>query len=417
MRTATTSASTRATKATTKPCMSSAWRAAGRAATCVAMGLLTLLASSAWAHKASDAYLSLQVDSSRIEQRFDIAVRDIDRELVLDANDDGVLTWGEVRTRWTDIAALAADGVQVSAEERGCRVEHTAPPALDEHSDGRYVVIAQTLQCDAPVQALGVSYRLFARSDPTHRGVTRVLSAGVTQAAVLIPGEPAHRFSLQGGGAASTSSTEGVTGFAGFAGFVSEGVHHILVGIDHIFFLLALLLPAVLVRAPQGWVAAPAIRPVLMEVLRVVTAFTVAHSITLALAVFGVLDPPSRWVESLIAASIVFAALNNIRPVVGRRRWLITFAFGLVHGFGFAGALKDVGLVGSALIGPLIGFNLGVEIGQLGIVALFVPLAWVWRPTPAYRRVAMLGGSGAMAVLAMVWLIERSLNVQVIGLV
>jgi hypothetical protein len=385
-----------------------------RATAWVAVALITLLGSSAWAHKPSDAYLSLQVDGSRFEQRFDIALRDLDRELVLDANDDGTLTWGEVRARWSDIAAVAAAGVQVSADGRSCRVEITNPPALDEHSDGRYAVLAQTLRCDAPVQTLSMAYTLFARSDPTHRGITRAVAGGAVQAAVLTAGDPPHRFPLNGNRGASPSS---VSGFAGFIGFVSEGVHHILVGVDHIFFLLALLLPAVLTRTPQGWVAAPAVRPVLMEVLRVVTAFTVAHSITLALAVFGVLNPPSRWVESLIAASIVFAALNNIRPLVGRRRWLITFVFGLVHGFGFASALKDVGLAGGALLGPLVGFNLGVEIGQLGIVALFVPLAWLWRPTTAYRRVALVGGSGAMALMALVWLVERALNVQVFGLV
>ena len=109
-----------------------------------------------------------------------------------------------------------------------------------------------------------------------------------------------------------------------------------------------------------------------------------------------VVNPPSRWVESLIAASVVLAALNNLHPLLAERRWMITFAFGLVHGFGFAGALKDLGLNAGSLAGPLLGFNLGVELGQLALVALFVPLAWLLRPTVAYRRAAMLGGSSAV---------------------
>jgi len=365
-------------------------------------------AGSALAHKPSDAYLSLQVDGAAVEQRLDIALRDLDRDLVLDADDDGQLSWGEVRGRWAEIERLAAVGVQVTVGGQACRVASRTEPQLDEHSDGRYVVLVQRLVCDGTVRALSVGYSLFEHSDPTHPGIVRVVAGTSTQPAVLTPGEQARAFVIQAGPQATSLS---------FPGFVAEGVHHILIGVDHILFLLALLLPSVLVRGPTGWQPAPEWKPVLLDVLRIVTAFTVAHSITLALAVLDIVDPPSRWVESVIAVSVVFAALNNLRPVVGRRRWLITFAFGLVHGFGFAGALKDLGLGEGTLVVPLLGFNLGVELGQLAIVALFVPLAWALRPTPMYRRGAFMAGSVAIAVLASVWLAERAFDVELLGLV
>ena len=140
------------------------------------------------------------------------------------------------------------------------------------------------------------------------------------------------------------------------------------------------------------------------------TAFTVAHSVTLGLAAAGVLAPPSRWVESLIAASVLVAALDNLRPFLRAPRWVMVSLFGLVHGFGFAGPLQDLGLAQGGLALPLLGFNLGVELGQLAIVALLLPAAIALRRTPLYRRALVPGASAAVAVLALAWTLERSLG-------
>jgi len=141
----------------------------------------------------------------------------------------------------------------------------------------------------------------------------------------------------------------------------------------------------------------------------------VAHSITLSLAALGVISLPSRLVESAIAASVVLAALNNLLPVVGGRRWVVAFAFGLIHGFGFASVLAELGLPRDALVLALVGFNLGVEGGQLTIVAAFLPLAYLMRASWFYRRVVLAGGSIAIVAIAMVWLLERALNLKLIS--
>ena len=167
------------------------------------------------------------------------------------------------------------------------------------------------------------------------------------------------------------------------------------------------------VPAPPRWHAAPRLRPVLIEVAQMVTAFTVAHSITLALAVLNLWNPPSRGVESLIALSVLLAALNNLWPAVRADRWKITFAFGLVHGFGFAGALQDLGLDRSAMATSLLGFNLGVELGQLAIVGLAMPLAWWLRGTAFYARWVLGGGSVMAAAVALLWLVERVFDLRV----
>ena len=202
--------------------------------------------------------------------------------------------------------------------------------------------------------------------------------------------------------------------FSQLGAFVRDGAHHIWSGFDHVLFLLALLLPAVLRREQGRWLPAPRAGPALAEVLKVVTAFTVAHSITLSLAALGVVSLPSRLVESCIAGSVVLAALNNVRPAVYRGRWLIAFFFGLIHGFGFASVLADLGLPQESLLIALVAFNIGVELGQLAIVTVFLPLAYRLRSTTFYRRGVLVVGSAVIVLVAGTWLIERAFNVRII---
>ena len=155
------------------------------------------------------------------------------------------------------------------------------------------------------------------------------------------------------------------------------------------------------------------IRTALWSVLKLVTAFTIAHSITLSLASLDVVRLPSRLVESLIAASVLATALDNIWPFLPRKRWLVAFAFGLIHGFGFASVLADLNLPNSSLMLSLLGFNIGVEIGQLILVAIVVPLAYVSRSSTAYPRFALQTGSVVIAAVSLGWLLERSLNLQI----
>lgn len=362
--------------------------------------VLVFLAGTAQAHKSSDAYLRWQVDGTRIEQRVDIALRDLDRELVLDADGDGALRWGEVRSRWAEIERLTDAAITLRADELDCPVTGRGTPQLDEHTDGHYAVLRLQRECAAAVGTLAVDYRLFADSDADHRGIARLDAGGATQQAVLVPGAAAQHF----------ATGSGERGPLSFGGFVVEGMHHIAIGLDHVLFLATLLIVAVWRRDGRGWVPRETAASAWVETLRLVTAFTVAHSVTLGLAASGVLAPPSRWVESLIAASVLLAALDNLRPFLRAPRWVMVSLFGLVHGFGFAGPLQDLGLAPGQLALPLLGFNLGVELGQLAIVALLLPVAIAVRHAPLYRRALVPGASAAVALLALAWTLERSLG-------
>jgi hypothetical protein len=237
--------------------------------------------------------------------------------------------------------------------------------------------------------------------DPTHRGLVQWTPEGASAPQALVFATDSARQELR-----LTASSA----FETLRQYIVEGIWHIWIGFDHILFLLALLLPAVLVRQERAWTPTPGLRRASVEVLKVVTAFTLAHSITLSLAVLGVVSLPSRVVESVIAASVVVAALNNLRGTVDRRRWVMAFVFGLVHGFGFASVLADLGLPQGALALALVGFNLGVELGQLAIVAVFLPIAFALRTTRFYRVGVLTFGSLLVAALASWWFVQRAFD-------
>lgn len=380
------------------------------ATVCLTAAVL-LPALPAWAHKSSDAYLSFTVEGEALRQRLDVGLRDLDRALDLDADTDGRLTWREVRSRWGEIERLADASVQAAVGDRACEPGPFGPARLVDHGDGTYAVLERPLRCPPSAAALTVDYRLFETLDAGHRGLVRVVdgAGGPGGATVLVPGAGPQPVGAAPGGA------DRPHGLRAFLGFVAEGMHHIAIGLDHILFLASLLMVAVWRREGSGWVPRSDRRGAWIETLQLVTAFTLAHSVTLALAASGLVDPPSRWVESLIALSVVLAALDNLRPFLPGPRWRMAAVFGLVHGLGFAGPLQDLGLRGGELVMPLLGFNLGVELGQLALVALLLPLMVAARGSPFYRLAVVRGGSVAVAALATVWVLERSLEVGLTG--
>jgi hydrogenase/urease accessory protein HupE len=184
---------------------------------------------------------------------------------------------------------------------------------------------------------------------------------------------------------------------SGFREFFMLGIHHIITGYDHLLFLFGLLI--VCRTARDGIV--------------LITCFTVAHSLTLALSTFGLVDLPGLFVEATIAASILYVGIENLlrKDGVLGWRWVLTFAFGLIHGLGFAGVLHDMGIAktGSAAVVPLLAFNLGVEAGQLAIAAVVLPILWKLRDSRAFMRFGVPACSILVAAAGAYWLIERTL--------
>jgi hypothetical protein len=363
--------------------------------------LLTGWATAAGGHKPSDSYLTVTVPASGgvLQGQWDIALRDLDFVLGLDTNRDGAITWGELKAARTRIADYAFTRLALEAVGGGDR--NRCPARLtaflvDEHVDGHYAVLRFSADCGLRPTELALHYELLFEVDPTHRGLLQLIGAGFEQAAVLSRDAPRASLNVSAPGR-----------WQQFGSFLGEGIWHILKGYDHILFLLTLLFPAVVRYGVTGWEPRESLHDTTLDVLRVVTAFTLAHSLTLSLAVLGWVHLPARWVECGIALTVLLGALNNLRPVIVRRRWAVAFVFGLVHGFGFASVLADLGLHGANLVLSLLGFNSGVEIGQLVIVLAVLPLAFLLRHTLIYRHAFMPAGSAAIALLAGYWLVTR----------
>ena len=393
-----------------------------------------ILALPAYAHKASDSYLVLRAGDAtagRVEGQWDIALRDLDFAIGIDANGDGEITWGEVKARHAAIAAYALAGLTLRSGGDVCPARVTEH-LIDEHSDGAYAVLRFVAICAQPITRLTIDYGLLFDLDPQHRGLVRFEQGGpaagaatpnagthlgemrmegtrtsVTRTAILSPDRPTQTFDV--------TPTADTSRWSEIVQYGREGVWHIWIGFDHVLFLLSLLLPAVLRLQARAWQPVESFRPAFWDVLRIVTAFTVAHSITLSLATLGIVCLPSRLVEAAIALSVVLAAANNIYPIVGGSRWGVAFVFGLIHGFGFATVLADLGLQSATLLIALVGFNIGVEIGQLAIVGVFLPIAYRVRSSWGYRRLVMLGGSFAIMLIAVLWFCERAFNIKLFG--
>jgi hypothetical protein len=348
------------------------------------------------AHRPSDAFLSLTVDGASLSGQLEIAVQDVDALIGADADGDRRLTWGELRAAGPRLAATALEQLQLRGDGRACTLA-VADLLVHRRNDGVYAWLALQGECATAPRELQIGYGLLFDLDPTHRAMLRLDADNGTQTAVFSPDRRVQAWTLAGS-----------SHWRAFGDYLVEGVRHIWIGIDHILFLLALLLPSVLVWRAAGWQPVCRLRPALLDVTATVTAFTAAHSITLTLAALDVVRLPGAAVEAAIAASVVLAALNNLRPLVWRRRWLLAFGFGLIHGFGFASVLGELGLPQGLRVLSLLAFNIGVELGQLAIVLVAVPLAYALRASRFYRIGVLRVGSLAVVLLAGIWFVQRT---------
>ena len=335
--------------------------------------------------------------------RADINLRDIDLVFDLDQNKDGAVSWGETLAKTAEIKAWLEQGIQLSTTTQKCSLAQMNIKA-SEHADGTYLSVEWTLACAGATQegqtGLTLRYGLMFDQDNLHRALVKIDLPDAQSSAILSPDRPEVTLTKVNGSMSHV-----------LAQYLIEGVWHIWIGIDHVLFLLSLLILAFLEPTRKSviqWAAVKNVKTAIFGVLAVVTAFTLAHSITLGLTIFKWIEPSADFIEPVIALSVVAAALNNLLGWAALRRWQLAFAFGLVHGFGFANVLVDLGLPSDQLAIALGGFNVGVELGQIAIVLAFLPLAWLLRNTIFYRWVIVVGGSLAIAVLGIIWTLQRT---------
>jgi len=365
----------------------------------LAAAALMAATAAASAHTQSYGFLTVTRGEASLDGRIELAVRDLDTAYDLDADRDGKIAWGEYRTRETELGNAVLAGISMGPEGSPCDL--IAEPALTDSRGGEtYIVIPFRSTCPKTSAPFRIGYDLMFNIDAQHRGLVAVTEAGETRSFVVTPGAAA--ISL-GGTAAGTAGL--------FFSFIGHGTHHIWIGYDHILFLITLLLGTLAAHWPAGRMTAGKLKPALTAAVKVVTAFTLSHSLTLALAALGILRIPIALTESLIAATISLAALNNIWPVISRRLWLVALCFGLIHGVGFANVLADLGLPRDSLLAALLAFNIGVELGQLTIVFAVLPLAALVLSYLMMGRAALPAANLAIAAVGAAWFTTRAFGI------
>lgn len=358
--------------------------------------LLTLFmacaAIDARAHATSTSYLVADGGSEdEVKVTWDVAVADVHWALGLDQDGDGRITWGELEARQDDIASLGTGHLKIIRGGGACAARLT-DLLLRERAGAPHISLGFQASC-AEAGLLTLSGTLFFDKDATQRTLIDVSTAGGQFTSILSPQHP------------EWAEPPAPSVLASFATFVGQGLWHVWIGYDHLAFLLLLLLPGVLKSTGSGWRGTTTFKETAGDLLRIITAFTLAHSVTLALAATGTVQVPVRPVEIAIALSIVIAGLLNLFPAAAPARLGLAFGFGLIHGFGFANALAELGAQGLRLVPSLAGFNVGVELAQLSLVALVLPfllrarnsMFYAWRFMPAASLAAAMAGAAWLA--------------------
>ncbi|MEL7504608.1 MAG: HupE/UreJ family protein [Cyanobacteria bacterium J06554_6] len=378
------------------------------ALTCICV-MISGWGSGAIAHNTGQSYLYFQIAEDTVTARAEIPVLDLNEVADLGLPTDKKIHDEDIEPRLDRIQDYVSKHLSIGCEPQTCE-------AVFQDYDFLNTTFSQFLRLNYVVDgfeqlpdALQVQYDVILSEQPQHTNLLLIEenwktgTFGNESNALLVFNQP---------GQIQTLDISSGSLFQGFVGVVQLGIEHIVEGVDHVLFLVALLLPSVLRRQNGRWQPVGKFSTAFIYIIKIATAFTVAHSLTLGLATLGIVQVPSRLVESIIAASIGLAAVDIFIPIFKGRSWLIIFLFGLFHGFGFADVLAELGVTSQYALLSLFGFNLGVEIGQLAIIAVIFPLLYLVRKQFFYPRFVLQMGGFSLGAMSLYWFVERAFDVN-----
>ena len=372
-----------------------------------ALLITLLLGAAASAHQTGNSYINIRQVDDQLAIDLDFYVRDLGNLLqeVSKPGDPAPAppSPDQLQALQPRITEVVQRSFKLEIDEKNTPLTFKVQ-SVTVHNDGLYVrqqFVGPAV--DAKAKFIVIRYEFFTQNDKLGRAFMRLMLNGDEISSVFDQPNAIQRFAI---GDTKRSATIFL--------FAKEGAKHIWEGIDHLLFLLTLLLPGLLLWRHE--VAAPTpenpkpmrgTKEAEIFALKVVTAFTIAHSITLGLATFGLVSLPEKLIESLIAFSIIASAAINLQKKYRINHWQLAFVFGLIHGMGFANGLKELGLSSSYFLETLLAFNAGVELGQLSTVLLVsIPMLLFVRSEIAKHRV-MTWGSIAVLAISTVWLVQR----------
>lgn len=362
-------------------------------------------------HAPDQSYLYLRIYEKQVEGTVEMTYKDINTAMNLELKRG--MGIDDIQPFLPQIRSYIRNRVQLSANGKVYQFDFIEPE-LFEADMGVFLRSHFRLPGMKTIpEEIDIDYNIMFDVDDDHQGMAIIAhhwKSGIVNNEAI----PSLLFSSSN--RSDKLSLSEASLWKGFYNMLKLGVWHIWIGLDHILFLLALLLPAVVRReenemGEREWVAVRDFRSAFWYIIKVVTWFTIAHSITLSLAALGFVQISSRIVESIIALSIALAAFHNIKPVFGHREWLIALGFGLFHGLGFASVLGEKGLNGEYMTLSLLGFNVGVEVGQIFIICLIFPFLFILRKHDIYKSIIYYG-SILLILISFYWFFERFFEID-----
>lgn len=390
---------------------SSAIRAVVAALACLLCILGSSLLSGTLAHNLGQSYIYFQVGENTLSARVEMPVKDLDTVLNLGLPADKKIRMGDIEPHIEQIRGYVDENVSLDCAPQTCGLVFQDYGFLNT-TFSQFLTLDYVLEGfqDMP-ETIAITYDVILEQLPQHTNMMLVEENWMT-GTFQNESQPLMIFKQPG----QTQTWDLTAGslWQGFSAVVYLGIVHIVEGIDHVLFLVVLLLPSVLRRRQDAmWQPVGKFSTALVYIVKIATAFTIAHSITLCLAALQIVQMPSRIVESVIAASIGLAAVDIFYPIFRGRSWLIIFLFGLFHGFGFADVLTGLGVTSQHAALSLFGFNLGIEIGQLIIIAFVFPVLYLLRNQRLYPSFVMKTGALLLGAISLYWFIERAFDVNI----
>ena len=343
-------------------------------------------------------FITFDINHTSPTLLLDFESDNLEKFIALDDSKNGIISWKELKAHEARIKQYILGHIHILSDDKPCPMKVTGFQVYRRVHQS-YIKLPISLDCEIPKHSINLAYDLFFNVDKDQKAFVKLSKSASTQ--IMSSRKPMLNITL-----------EEPSLWQSFQNFLIEGIWHIWIGFDHILFLLMLIIPSVYHH--KSYLPRKRFSTTLKEIIKITTAFTLAHSITLALSVTEIITLNTIYVEVAIALSVLFTALNNLWNFSHARPWMLAFVFGLIHGFGFANVLHELIDKKEGFASMLVGFNIGVELGQLAIVLALLPLMFYLRKSWFYRQFIMIGFSTFTAIIALLWVIERGLNLSIL---
>lgn len=370
--------------------------------------LLLVLAGNAFAHAPRENYVWVNIEDDHVSGHFEISIDDLKQKLNVDVDQSADGRAAGIELQAATVQQYLSENFSLSDKDGELPFQFTTTgvsPLVDTFAQYHFKTDRLPASKDLTIENTIFMTPEFAKEDRLHRSLILIEHNKTIDTEF---GEESPFLVFSPRNSVATLDTESPAPILQWREFLWQGILHIWFGFDHVIFVIALLLTTVLMVQGREWVPIQNFKSACFKTLKIITLFTIAHSITLSMAAYDLVSFNSALVETIIAISIIVVALNNIFSRFNSHAWFWVFLFGLFHGLGFASVMADLQFRAINLSKILVMFNIGVEIGQVAIVLVVFPLLFLIRKSQYYRTLVVIPLSILAILLAGFWVMERT---------